>query len=83
MEGKIATQFKKAEHFVEILKLVEISPEDYLLSFDVESLFTNILLEEDLNIMRKKLAEDETLMDQTDLSVDAIKKLLEACLKNC
>lgn len=83
LERKTATHVKNIKHFAEVVKSVKIAPEDYLLSFDLESLFINVSLDEALDIIGKNLSEDEGLMNKTDLPVDAIMELLEPSLRNC
>ncbi|GJQ66008.1 hypothetical protein Trydic_g4100 [Trypoxylus dichotomus] len=46
---------KNSEHFIEILQRHEITKEDLLISFDVESLFTNVPVEETLDIIKQQL----------------------------
>ncbi|GJQ67890.1 hypothetical protein Trydic_g16650 [Trypoxylus dichotomus] len=42
-------------HFIEILQQHEITKEDLLVPFDVESLFTNVPVEETLEIIKQQL----------------------------
>jgi hypothetical protein len=51
-------------------------------SFDTVSLFTNIPVDEALQVTRKKLHNDETLAERSVLQVEAVMGLLEVCLRN-
>ena len=51
-----------------------------LVSYDVKSLFTNVPVNESLAICEKRLREDESLQDRTEMSVETIIKLLNFCL---
>ena len=52
------------------------------MSFDVESLFTNVPVDEAVEIVRRRLQEDEFLDERCPLPVDTIVDLLELCLKS-
>ena len=47
-----------------------------MVSFDVKSLFTNVPVGEDLDVIREKLIADDTLVKRTALSPSQIIKLL-------
>ena len=53
-----------------------------LVSFDVSSLFTNVPIDEAVQVIRDRLRGDETLMNRTTLSPDRVAELLEACLRS-
>ena len=53
-----------------------------LVSFDVTSLFTNISIDEAVDVIHRKLTEEEDLVEQTPLPVDRITGLLQLCLKS-
>lgn len=48
LEEKTITKVKNSQHFVEILRSVNIEPIERLVRFDVESLNTNVSLDEAL-----------------------------------
>lgn len=50
-------------------------------SFDVESLFTNVPLQEARDVIQKRLEEDDTLPDRTTLPVNAIVELINLCME--
>jgi hypothetical protein len=58
-----------------LLKSVKIRDPDILVSFDVVSLLTNVPVEEVLDVIRKKLLENDKLAEQSFLEVDAIREL--------
>ncbi|GJQ69878.1 hypothetical protein Trydic_g22423 [Trypoxylus dichotomus] len=53
--GNTKSFVKNSEHFIEIPQQHEITKEDLLVSFDVESLFTNVPVEETLEIIKQQL----------------------------
>ena len=57
-----------------------IRTEEKLVSYDVESLFTNITVEESIMIIRRYLQQDTTVEERTSLSRNTIVDLLELCL---
>ena len=52
-----------------------------MVSFDIKSLFTNVPVDEALEVILQRLTEDETLADRTALTPEQITHLLELCLK--
>jgi hypothetical protein len=68
-------------HFIQLLKSVNLQSLDTLVSFDVVSLFTNVPVDEALQVIRNKLHNDNTLAEWSVLQVEAILELLEVCLK--
>lgn len=63
---------KDSRHFVEIIKTLTVEPDDLMVSFDVESLFTRVPLQDCLDVVRERLKDNE-LPDQYAV-------LLEHCL---
>ena len=56
--------------------------EEVLVSFDVTSLFTNVPIDEAVDIIHRKLTEEEEgLVEQTPLPAERITELLQLCLK--
>ena len=56
--------------------------DEMLISFDVTSLFTNIPVDEAVQVIRDKLQGDEMLANRTTLSPDRVVELFEACLRS-
>ena len=55
---------------------------EILVSFDVTSLFTNVPTDEAVDIIHRRLLEDEELEERTPLSPDRIAELIRLCLKS-
>jgi hypothetical protein len=72
---------KNSEHFLQLLKSVNVLESDILVSFDVVNLFTNVSFEEVLDTIGNKLQEDDTLAEHSVLGVGAIMLLLAVYLK--
>lgn len=68
---KMKSYVKNADHLIELLKTETVEPEHLLVSFDVVSLFTNIPVDEALQIIRQKYQPEEHIID-----------LIKHCLKN-
>jgi hypothetical protein len=68
---------KNSGHFIQLFKLVNLRRQDTLVSFDVVSLFTNVPVDEALQVVRNKLANDNTLAERSILKVEAIMELLD------
>jgi hypothetical protein len=64
-----------------LLKSVNLSSLDTLVSFDVVSLFTNAPVDKALQIIWNKLHNDDKLVELSVLQVEAIMELLEVCLR--
>jgi hypothetical protein len=77
--GKSESIIKNLGHFMQLLKSVNLPSRDTFISFDV-SLFSNVPVSE-AQIIRNKLHNDDTLVEQSVLHVKAIMELLEVCLR--
>ena len=64
------------------LSKVILLPGECLCSYDVVELFTYVLIDPALNILKELLEQDTTLWDRTVLSVKNIIELLGFCLHN-
>ena len=73
---------KNSKHFVEIMSGLSIEEDEILVSFDVSSLFTNVPIDEAVQIIQDRLRKDEILCDRTTLSPDRVAELLEVCLRS-
>jgi hypothetical protein len=80
LAGKSESFVKNLGHFVQLLKSVNLQSSDTLVSFDV-SLFTNVPVNEDLQVIRNKLHNNDTLAEPSVLQVEPIVDLLDVCLR--
>ena len=67
---------------VEQVKQIKLEPGECLSSYDVSPLFTSVLIDPALNIIKDLLDKDTTLKERTVMEVSDIILLLEFCLKN-
>jgi hypothetical protein len=72
---------KNSEHFIELIQEINLKYEDYLTSFEVVSLFTNIPVKEVLQVIRNRLSMDPSFPEPSPLQVEDIMELLDICLK--
>ena len=57
-----------------------LSPDELLVTSDVSSLFTNVLIREAIDVIRSRLEDDTTLHERTTLQPNSIAAFLELCL---
>jgi hypothetical protein len=63
------------------LEPVNLQSSDTLVSFDVVSLFTNVPVDEALQVIINKLHNDDTLVERSALQIEDVMELLEVCLR--
>ena len=68
-------------NFMKSIEGIQLRPEECMMSFDVESLFTSVPIEPSIGIIKKLLEDDKNLHQRTNMSVNHISCLLEFCLK--
>ena len=66
--------------FVKTWKKQKIPPAQEIVSFDIVSPFTNVLPEETINIITKKINDKNEL--NTNIPKQEMKELLYLCIKN-
>ena len=80
--GKSPHHINSTQDFVKQVKHITLAPGECLRSYDVSALFTSVLVDPALNIIRDLLDKDRTLKERTVLAVSDIILLLGFCLKN-
>lgn len=70
--------------FAKKLQSLQLSPNDIFISYDVESLFTNVPVDETIDIIVDKAFQDNWFNETNDLNItrDQLKELLEIATKN-
>jgi hypothetical protein len=81
LAGKSQSFVKNSDHFVQLLKAANPRSQDTLVNFDVVSLFTNVPVDETLQIIENKLHNDDKLAEPSILQLEAIMEMLEVCLR--
>ena len=66
--------------FIESIRGIQLQPEECMVSYDVEALFTSVPVESAISIIKKHLEEDKGLHQRTAMTVNQISCLLEFCL---
>ena len=69
-------------HFASIISSEKIQDNEIMVSFDVESLFTNVPIEGAVQAARRKLDSDPGLADRTTLTPAEIADLLDFILRS-
>ena len=65
---------------VEKLSNYTLAHDELLVSYDVSALFTSVPVKESIEIIRRRLQNDQTLHQRTSLTVDDVCELLSCCL---
>ena len=63
--------------FLQSLEGIQLNPDECMMSFDVEALFTSVPIEPAISIIKKHLEEDKDLHHRTAMTVKHISYLLE------
>ena len=71
-----------SEDFISKIADLEVPPGQKLVSYDVSALFTSVLINEAIPVVRSKLEDDPTLPDRCSLDVSQLSTLLEMCLSS-
>ena len=67
--------------FIQSIEGIQLTTDECMMSFDVESLFTSAPVEPSIQIIKKLLEEDRSLHLRTKMTVNQISCLLDFCLK--
>jgi hypothetical protein len=81
LAGNSEASVKNSDHFIQLLKPIELQDQDILFSFDVVSLFTNVPIEESLQIIKTKLDMDQEKIQHFNLKTEVIMEILEVCMR--
>ena len=79
LTGKTSSHVLNSKHFAGMVKEEHVKAEETLVSFDVISLFTNVPMDEAVDVIHRKLAEEEeeeNLVERTPLPAERIAELL-------
>ena len=79
--GNTSSFVKNAKHFSDMVSSESVTEQEAMVSFDVQSLFTNVPIDKALEVINRRLAEDETLEDRSSLTPGQVTMLLGICLK--
>ena len=80
--GKWPHHIQSTSDFVSKVREVTLLPGECLSSYNVTALFTSVLIDLALNIIKDLLEQDDTLCNRIVLSVQNIIELLGFCLHN-
>ena len=80
--GRSPHHITSTQDFVEQAKQIILEPGECVSSYDVSALFTSVLIDPALTIIKDLLEKDTTLKERTVMEVSDIILLLEFCLKN-
>lgn len=80
LSGNTPSHVKNSSHFKTIAEQLSIEQNDMLVSFDVQSLFTNVPVPETLAIIERRLENDESLTKRTNIPIPTIMELLSICV---
>ena len=78
--GTSESHVRNSVDFASFITAQTLEPEAILVSFDVVSLFTNVLMEVAISVAKARPHQDASLGDHTCLMVDEIMMLLRFCL---
>ena len=67
--------------FIHGIEGIQLTVDECMMSFDVESLFTSVPVDPSIQIIKKLLEEDRSLHLRTKMTVNQISCLLDFCLK--
>jgi hypothetical protein len=70
---------KKSQHFIKSIQDIDLQNEDSLVSFGAVTLFTNVPVEEALQVIRNRLNKDSSFQERSLLQVDGVTELLYIC----
>ena len=78
--GKTTHHLQNSTDLIQRMKNVVLEEDKVLVSYDVTILFTSVPVDEVISIVRRRLQEDTSLSERTNLNVDDIVDTLSCCL---
>ena len=81
MAGNTPHTVKNSSTFVDIIRDLELEPEDRLVSFDVTNLFPQVPIDEALRVIEERLKADSSLSERTTIPIPQLMELTELCLR--
>ena len=72
---------KNSKDFAECVKKLKVEPDGELRSYDGSALLTSVPVDKAMDVIRRRLEEDESLSKRTPLSPRYIITLLQKCVK--
>ena len=80
LTGNTMHAVKNSVSSVDKIHEVKMEPQDQMISFDVTNLFTQVPMDEALQVVEKRLSADESLKERTSISTSQLIELIELCL---
>ena len=80
--GKNQHSVNSTKEFIERMQLRIVGDDECYISFDIMALFSNTPIPKAMEVTQRRLENDNTLSQRTDLSVQSIMSLLEFCVNN-
>jgi hypothetical protein len=82
LAGHTESFVRNSQHVTEILDKFKVQRTDISVSFNLVSLYTNVPVNETLQIILNKFSLDDTLPNRPSLQTEDIMELLEVCIRN-
>ena len=80
--GESGFTLRNSRHFIEETKGLILNEDSTMVSFDVKALYMSLPVGRTIEIVKRRLSEDDTLHERTQLTVEDIVHLLEICLNS-
>ena len=80
--GSSPYQVQNSRDFIQQIKDIKLEEDQCIMSYDVKALFTSVLIQPAIDVIRKRLEEDKELQERTNMSAQHIVSLLEFCLRS-
>ena len=80
--GNSPYQVQNSRDFIQQIQDIKLKEDQCIMSYDVKALFTSVPIQPAIDVIKKRLEEDEELQKRTSMSVQHIISLLEFCLRS-